>query len=292
MLPEGYEPLEVGGTRGAFHAALRAAVAASGVLDGADPASVGREIAQVGGGRRPLSLRRLPGGGVEVLVKTLRRGGVLGPLLRGDGGAERWLRELAVTERARRGGVRAPAIWLAVRHRAEDGRARTVLWVAPIAGASDYAAVLRDAAPRARARALAAAGAEVGRLHRAGVEHEDLNLRNLLLSADGAAAIVDFGASRARTGAASTRSVVRALSRLYRSVVKRKLDARLTRSDVARFVRAHEAPGEWRWLHRRVTAALRVRLPLHRASWWVQRRWGAARGRAARGPSAGGPSVR
>jgi 3-deoxy-D-manno-octulosonic acid kinase len=67
------------------------------------------------------------------------------------------------------------------------------------------------------AAAWRAVGATVARLHRAGVDHADLNAHNILLDAKGAVSVIDFDRGRLRNpGAWSARNV----KRLQRSLLK------------------------------------------------------------------------
>src|SRR5580692_8609382 len=70
------------------------------------------------------------------------------------------------------------------------------------------------AMPEAAWRAV---GAAVAELHRAGVDHADLNAHNLLLDAQGAVSVIDFDRGRLRAPGAWTS---RNLRRLHRSLAK------------------------------------------------------------------------
>lgn len=61
-------------------------------------------------------------------------------------------------------------------------------------------------------------GATIGRFHRAGVDHADLNAHNILLDADGAVYLVDFDRGRLRRSPGRWRR--RNLQRLHRSLAK------------------------------------------------------------------------
>jgi 3-deoxy-D-manno-octulosonic acid kinase len=77
------------------------------------------------------------------------------------------------------------------------------------------AALAQGALPEPRWRAV---GATVARLHRAGVDHADLNAHNILLDGGGTVSVIDFdrGRLRAQRGAWSARN----LRRLRRSLAK------------------------------------------------------------------------
>jgi 3-deoxy-D-manno-octulosonic-acid transferase len=76
------------------------------------------------------------------------------------------------------------------------------------------AALALEALPEARWRAV---GAAIARLHRAGVDHADLNAHNILIGVNGAVSVIDFDRGRLRPpGAWSSRN----LQRLRRSLEK------------------------------------------------------------------------
>jgi 3-deoxy-D-manno-octulosonic acid kinase len=88
------------------------------------------------------------------------------------------------------------------------------------------------AVPESTWRAI---GAAVARLHRAGVDHADLNAHNLLLGAHGAVTVIDFDRGRLRAPGAWS---VRNLRRLRRSLAK-----------VSRGLPADRySPQNWQWL--------------------------------------------
>jgi 3-deoxy-D-manno-octulosonic acid kinase len=62
-----------------------------------------------------------------------------------------------------------------------------------------------------------AVGVTIARLHRAGVDHADLNAHNILLDSRGAVSVIDFDRGRVRERGAWTR---RNLQRLHRSLEK------------------------------------------------------------------------
>jgi 3-deoxy-D-manno-octulosonic acid kinase len=75
-------------------------------------------------------------------------------------------------------------------------------------------ALAREVLPESAWRAV---GAAVARLHRAGVDHADLNAHNVLLDADGAVSVIDFDRGRLRVPGIW---VTRNLGRLRRSLAK------------------------------------------------------------------------
>jgi|SRR5580692_2056633 len=84
-----------------------------------------------------------------------------------------------------------------------------------IADAQPLSGVLElDALSEAAWRAV---GAAIARLHRAGVDHADLNAHNILISANGAVSVIDFDRGRLRGPGPWTE---RNLQRLQRSLIK------------------------------------------------------------------------
>jgi aminoglycoside phosphotransferase (APT) family kinase protein len=118
-------------------------------------------------------------------------------------------------------------------------------------------------------------------LHDAGVEHADLNLKNLLVRPGPPveAFVIDLDKSR-RGGPLSRAAAVRNLERLLRSAEKLGLlGSALSRADLARFVRAY-AERDWRGLFLAARRRWRALAPFHRVGWAIGAR-AAAKGRAA-----------
>lgn len=165
-------------------------------------------------------------GDARWVVRHYRRGGRLANLLVDRylrGGRPRPWRELAASEKARARGVRTPRIVAAVIH-PHGAFYRADLATEYVPDSVDlFEATLgpsRFDAP-ARVAAWRAAGALLREAWQAGVTHPDLNLRNVLVTADGAW-LIDFDRARvARTVGARARQ--RMLERLHRS--RRKLEA-------------------------------------------------------------------
>lgn len=104
---------------------------------------------------------------------------------------------------------------VAARYRRSGLLYRCDLITQRIAGAEPLSALLtRGALPAQRWHTV---GTAVGRLHRAGVDHADLNAHNILLDAKGAVTVIDFDRGRLR---AQGRWAARNLQRFRRSLVK------------------------------------------------------------------------
>lgn len=132
-------------------------------------------------GRAPAYGVALPSSGTRVVVRHARHGGLLAPLT-GDlfAGAGRAPHELAMSSRLTAARVPTPAFVGYAVYPAWFGLARIDVLVEEVAGARDLANMVRDGGMtpplvEATARLLAA-------LARAGARHEDLNLKNVLIS--------------------------------------------------------------------------------------------------------------
>ena len=173
-------------------------------------------------GRAPAYGVALPGSGTRVVVRHARHGGLLAPLT-GDlfAGSGRAPHELAMSARLAAAGVPTPAFVGYAVYPTGFGLSRIDVLVEEIPGARDLANVVRDggmtsALIEATARLLAA-------LSRAGARHEDLNLKNVLISrsvmpdGDPAAPVayaidvdrVSFGHPRVRTMEANVARLAR-----------------------------------------------------------------------------------
>lgn len=202
--------------------------------------------------------------GEAALVRPLRHGGVLGPLLGGVRlGLGRARGELAATAVLWARGAPVPEpvfVWgrrivgplfaAAVATRLEPGCDGLAFLAGPT-GAPDGARL---------ARACRAAGVAVRRFHDAGGRHADLHLKNLLVHEQGdATRVLVLDLDRARVGEPpSPRRRMAELMRLYRSLRKRGVLERVGVRGCARFLHAYVA-GD-----RALRAALLSRLPAER----------------------------
>jgi hypothetical protein len=222
------------GERGLLaRAGLRAALSGAGGVRGrAHTAVVTLAATGPPGGAPPPAL----------LLRPLRRGGALAPLLGGALlGPSRPFRELAVTAALRAAGapVPRPALAAAWRHRS--------VWNAALAtrlesGAVDAAAFLAAGPARTPVlEALRAAGRAVRRFHDAGGSHPDLHVANLLIRAGAGgceALVIDLDGARAAAGLEPPARMVE-LMRLYRSLRKRGLLACVGERGCVAFFRAY-----------------------------------------------------
>jgi 3-deoxy-D-manno-octulosonic acid kinase len=218
--------------RGLVRALVRRDCEAPLAWIGWESAPAGAE--RVGGGRAPHPVVVLPDG-TRAVVREYLRGGMLRHL---NGSryfiGHRAMAELRATERARAAGVRVPEVLAAVERRRGVGY---TAWLATrmVEGARELAGWLGGRGAAERRGVLAAVGREVGHLHRGGVGHPDLNLRNFLVTEaeDGAPAVylIDFDRARLYEGAAPAMRRARDLRRLARSA--RKLRAGITPAEWA-----------------------------------------------------------
>jgi 3-deoxy-D-manno-octulosonic acid kinase len=175
----------------------------------------------------------------EWVVRHYRRGGAVARLLNDRYlrlGEVRPLRELRASEAARARGVSTPQIVAAVIY-AEGPVYRADLATRLVPGAADLADTVLGSGDRAAggAGARIAAWTAAGRLLRsafaAGVEHADLNMRNILIQRRGDAAaacdawLLDLDRAVVGAGAVSAAARSAMLERLHRS--RRKLEHQL-----------------------------------------------------------------
>lgn len=154
----------------------------------------------------------------RAVLRHYRRGGLVARL-----GVRRyaWLGEGRVRSFAefhllselRAGGLRVPAPLVAGYQRSGLGY-RAALMVERIDGARPLSAFLEAPGDPA----WAAAGTAIAALHRAGVDHADLNADNILLDGEGLAWLIDFDRGRRRPPSAGWREAN--LARLSRSLAK------------------------------------------------------------------------
>jgi 3-deoxy-D-manno-octulosonic acid kinase len=123
-------------------------------------------------------------GPILAAVRHFHRGGWMAPLLgdRYSDSPPRPFAELAVSERIRAAGVMTPRILAAIVTPIRFGYQADLatVWLEP---GHDLEALLTPNRypPSHRAAALEAAGATIGRAHRAGLDHADLNLANVFV---------------------------------------------------------------------------------------------------------------
>ena len=201
-------------------------------------------------GRARLELVRLANG-EEVLMRPYRHGGLLRSLTRGIFWTwpPRPLRELAVTEEARRRGVATAEIVAALVERVVGPLYRGWLVIRVLQGALDLWTALQGHgfAAGCKSEMIEAAARAVREMHRKGVYHGDLNLRNILIRPEGGelkSYILDFDKASFFPGGVPAAKARRNLARLRRSACKLDRERRyLSGSDWDLFVSFYRGAG-------------------------------------------------
>ena len=208
----------------------------------------------------------------EVVVRPLRHGGLLAPLLGtrlrgGYWGPERGLRELAVTQQLLAAGAPVPEPAFVLARRSAGPLWECAIGTLRVPGVSLASAALAAA----RSGALRAAACAVRALHDCGGRHADLNATNVLIAehaGDVRARLIDL--DRARIDApVPPRRRAREIARLWRSLAK--CGAPLSAGERSAFVASYA--GEDAALASELAAALRreqLRSALH--TWRYPRR--------------------
>ena len=179
-------------------------------------------------GRGVLAVHPLEDGGA-LLVRRYRHGGALRALTRDYffTWPPRPFRELALTEEAHRRGVPTVEPLAALVVRLIGPVYRGWLVTRQLEGARDLWAVAQadNFVAAEKASCLEAAARAVRTMHRCGIDHSDLNLKNILLRREVGhwrAYIIDLDKSRLYSNAAPAARAEKNLARLERSI--RKLD--------------------------------------------------------------------
>ena len=159
--------------------------------------------------------------GLDLVLRQFRRGGLVGKFnrdryIRTEVGKGRAMREFALLAWMRSKGLPVPRP-VAARHRPSGLLCRADLITERVPGARSLAEVLQERAlPE---RDWIAIGTVIRQLHSFGVNHADLNCRNILLDASGQAWLIDFDKCGRRE---PNGWMQRNLARLRRSIEKEK----------------------------------------------------------------------
>lgn len=242
-VPEGFHKIDHGRQRAIVRAGLEEVFAPTS-LAAAEESS--RYL-----GRAPLRSIRLPDGG-SGLVRRYLHGGAL-RFLTGEWfftWPPRPFRELAITVELRRRGIPTVEPCGAGIEKSAGPLYRGWFASRELEGAADLWAALQNGFARAEGldRVLQAVAASLHCLHREGVSHGDLNLKNILVRREAAglkAYIIDFDKAMLFLGAVPQRIAAGNLARLQRSVRKLDSDRRyLSEQDWKKFISCyHGAAG-------------------------------------------------
>ena len=185
-------------------------------------------------GRATVWGTRLPGPGLDIVVRHAQHGGVLAAFT-GDRfvapGRAPW--ELEVSMRLRAAGVRTPEVIAYVVYPAGPGLCRIDVATRRLPDGGDFPALWKAANEPTRERMLAATASLVQALGAAGAHHEDLNVKNVYLSREGndwRAYALDVDRVRFLP-AGDDRARQLTLSRLVRSLEKSRTQFGLTVDD-------------------------------------------------------------
>lgn len=219
-IPEGFDEAAPGpGLSMVVARGLDATELASRILEVPDAPAQARYF-----GRAGLHAIPLPGG--DALVRSYRHGGVLRGLTRGWflSRPPRPFVELAVTVTARKRGLATLDVLAALVARGPGPWYRGWLVTRELKNARDLWAELRREMPgEARQSLLRRTGRCLRFMHASGIAHADLNLRNILVRAEGSEPevfVIDFDRARLFPGAVPAARARRNVRRLLRSVNK------------------------------------------------------------------------
>jgi 3-deoxy-D-manno-octulosonic acid kinase len=282
---EGFEVVEVPGDRGGTLVVSRSArnrVLDAGLAEPDQAESSSRVAAWTCGGRAPHPVVRVDGD--LWVVKSYRRGGWVARWNNEHYlSYERFFRELEVCARALREGVPTVLPIALVVKRNIMGFCRAWLISPFIEGSFNLAELILDARQaqadfphKTMVTVFRAAGKAVRCMHRAGIDHQDLNLKNLLVAKAPRAAqkneervlILDWDRARVRAKE-DDGFAFKNLLRLYRSALKLRSNVQLLAPCLRGFLRGYfqdDIPGLQRlrtyYSHRKFTEIL-----LHRIFW-------------------------
>jgi len=232
------------------------------------------------GRSRTLSIP-VPGSGDErMVVRRAERGGLVRLLLRDlHFGPDRPLRELEVSEQARKAGVSSPAVLIAASERVLPGLYRGWVCTVEVRDSEDLLSWISSRPPapgredlRKKRTVIRATADLIGAMHRAGLVHADLHLKNILLQNDDETAprlhLIDLDRSRIRARLSPAQRL-KNLERLDRYIEKWVRSAGcITVRDRIRFLRRYFEDSR-KEMHQgvRFLVRRRWRRRLHRL-WW------------------------
>nr|WP_086937813.1 3-deoxy-D-manno-octulosonic acid kinase [Thaumasiovibrio occultus] len=159
---------------------------------------------------------------VPMALRHYRRGGLFGKIVEDQYWFNGWdktrsYQELVVLQHLRQSGVNVPRPVAAKASKVGGLFYRADILIEQVSGARDLVALLVKT--QVEQSVWQAIGAEIGKMHRAGVCHTDLNAHNILLDGDNRVWLIDFDKCMQRAGADWQQGN---LDRLLRSFVKER----------------------------------------------------------------------
>jgi hypothetical protein len=220
-------------------------------------------------GRSPTAVVTLPDREACLHLRAVRHGGWLAPLW-GERllGTERPLSELRVNAALRAAGAPVPEpVLVSAERRSGPFWSAAVATVHEPDACNGIALLEAGPSPEQAGRALAAAARSVRAFHDAGGRHLDLHAGNLLFRGHDDCLVIDLDkAHRLERVAPGARMAE--IMRLYRSLVRRRLLARLGADPCDRFLSAYcDGDAPLRVALLRHLPRERARLALHRLAW-------------------------
>jgi len=213
------------------------------------------------------------GAASRVVLRRYRHGGLLAPLTRSlIWGPERAISELRVCIAAERAGAPVPQVLCVAAWPRVGPFWSALIGTEEVTGALDLEQWTRGSRSSSERVSLARrVGVAVRRLHDAGIEHRDLQLRNILVrSVSEEVVVIDLDRAHFH-GPAGVPMARRAqnLGRLVRSALKRGLwQARIGRRERAAFLSGYlEGDRKLREALRSRVCRERLKLAAHRVSW-------------------------
>ena len=189
-------------------------------------------------GRGRTALLSLPGEGTQIFLRSLKRGGLLGPYLDRLGvRLQRAVNELRVNSTLHSLGAPVPEPVLVLIEKHKGGTVGTVY----IKNSLDGLGLLQsNLSWKQRKHAIELSAQAIRKFHDLGGRHPDLQLRNLLITQDAEPRAYVIDLDQARLGSPpSARRRASELIRLYRSLAKREVLHLIGRDGIAIFLSAY-----------------------------------------------------
>ncbi len=252
----------------------------AGILEHRDPLSWTGALDPIGVGRGNIIPVELPGRPpITVIVKTLKRGGIVGLVNREIHFSEdRLIGAIRLSNHLSRRKVPASEVLFGRSEKMAGPFFRLCLATREIEKAVSLLDFLADATHSAQRKTDVArsAGKSIRSLHDAGVFHADLNMHNLLVApaAEGGdglgVSVIDLDGSRIEPTLGRGARAAN-LARLLRHAVKNSLHCSVDLPALGRaLLEGYCGDGDRMTIESRVVSILKRTLPLHRISWRMQ----------------------